>query len=70
MAKKYQKSQRQKGVFAYFASFHSAKSAKPSLQADVFCYAKNLLPSLRSVGRLSATYAGFGVAQRRFSFPT
>jgi len=65
MAKKYQKSQRQKGVFAYFASFYSAKRAKPSLQADVFFYEKKLLPSLCSVGRLSATYAGFGVARRK-----
>jgi hypothetical protein len=66
--KKYQKNQRQKGVFAYFASFHYAKSAKPLLQADVFCFAKKLLPSLRLVGQLSSTYACFGAAGRKFSF--
>ncbi len=32
------------------------------------CVAKKLLPSLRSVGRLFATYAGFGVARRKLVF--
>jgi hypothetical protein len=63
-----EKNQRQKGVFAYFASLHYAKSAKPLLQPVVFCKVKKLLPSLRSVGWLSATYACFGVAGRKFSF--
>jgi len=52
---------------AFLLVFSTKISAKPSLQADVFCVAKKLLPSLCSVGRLSATYAGFGVARRKFS---
>jgi len=52
---------------AYFASFHCAKSAKPSFAAPKLrFFTKSQSASLASLVRSAApTYAGFGVPQRK-----
>ncbi len=83
MAKKYQKSQRQrrsppvrKKAFLLILLHFIAQKAQNRRYKPTFpsgglrrvCVAKKLLPSLCSVGRLFATYAGFGVTRRKLVF--